>query len=129
MTVSDLSTPSVGGPASADADQERMHLRTFMKMREPGWFMKLLIIAAQGVYFNAMVLSYLISPRICHRFVGYLEEEAVHTYTRCIKEIDAGLMPKWTDPNFQIPDIAINYWKMPEDHRTMKDLILYIRVS
>lgn len=31
-----------------------------------------------------MFVAYLINPKICHRFVGYLEEEAVHTYTRCI---------------------------------------------
>lgn len=30
---------------------ERMHLLTFMKMCEPGWFMKLMILGAQGVYF------------------------------------------------------------------------------
>jgi hypothetical protein len=107
---------------------ERMHLLTFMKMCEPGWFMKLMILGAQGVYFNALFATYLISPKLMHRFVGYLEEEAVHTYTRCIREMDAGLTPKWTDPNFQIPEIAVTYWKMPEGHRTMKDLILYIRV-
>ncbi|KUI68900.1 Alternative oxidase, mitochondrial [Cytospora mali] len=108
---------------------ERMHLLTFMKMCEPGWLMKFLILGAQGVYFNAMFLSYLISPKICHRFVGYLEEEAVHTYTRCIHELEAGYLPKWTDPKFQVPDIAVSYWKMPEGHRTMKDLILYIRAD
>src|SRR5580658_8782871 len=31
---------------------QRMHLLTFMKMCEPGWFMKMMIIGAQGVYFN-----------------------------------------------------------------------------
>ncbi|KAF3767265.1 alternate oxidase precursor [Cryphonectria parasitica EP155] len=108
---------------------ERMHLLTFMKMCEPGWFMKFLILGAQGVYFNAMFLSYLISPKICHRFVGYLEEEAVHTYTRAIHELDGGHLPKWTDPKFEVPDIAVSYWKMPEGHRTMKDLILYIRAD
>ncbi|KAF5658332.1 hypothetical protein FHETE_9936 [Fusarium heterosporum] len=108
---------------------ERMHLLTFMKMCEPGWFMKTMIIGAQGVFFNSLFVSYLISPKIVHRFVGYLEEEAVHTYTRCIKEIEDGNLPKWTDPRFQIPDIAIQYWKMPEEHRTMKDLILYIRAD
>ena len=41
--------------------------------------MKLMLIGAQGVYFNALFLTYLISPKITHRFVGYLEEEAVHT--------------------------------------------------
>lgn len=55
---------------------ERMHLLTFLKMAEPGWFMRAMVLAAQGVFFNAFFVSYLISPRICHRFVGYLEEEA-----------------------------------------------------
>lgn len=108
---------------------ERMHLLTFMKMCEPGWFMKTMIIGAQGVFFNSLFVSYLISPKIVHRFVGYLEEEAVHTYTRCIKEIEDGNLPKWSDPKFEIPDIAVQYWKMPKEHRTMKDLILYIRAD
>lgn len=30
---------------------ERMHLLTFLKMCEPGWLMKFLILGAQGVYF------------------------------------------------------------------------------
>ncbi|KAK4130624.1 alternative oxidase [Trichocladium antarcticum] len=108
---------------------ERMHLLTFMKMSEPGWFMKTTIIVAQGVFFNAMFLSYLISPKITHRFVGYLEEEAVHTYTRWLSELDQGVLTKWSDPNFQIPELAVTYWSMPEGKRTMRDLILYIRAD
>jgi len=108
---------------------ERMHLLTFMKMCEPGWFMKVLILGAQGVFFNGLFLSYLISPKITHRFVGYLEEEAVHTYTRCIREIENGDLPKWSDPEFQIPEMAVTYWNMPEGRRTMRDLILYIRAD
>lgn len=108
---------------------ERMHLLTFMKMCEPGTFMKLMLIGAQGVFFNAIFISYLFAPRFIHRFVGYLEEEAVHTYTRCIKEMDEGCLPRWTDPEFKVPDIAIAYWKMPEGKRTMRDLILYIRAD
>jgi hypothetical protein len=108
---------------------ERMHLLTFMKMCEPGWFMKSFIIAAQGVFFNALFVSYVVSPKITHRFVGYLEEEAVHTYTRCIGEIEAGKLPKWSDPDFQIPELAITYFRMPEGKRTMKDLIYQIRAD
>lgn len=108
---------------------ERMHLLTFMKMCEPGPFMKFCILGAQGVFFNAMFVTYLISPRLCHRFVGYLEEEAVHTYTRCIRELDAGSLPKWTDEGFQIPDMAVGYFGMPEGKRTMRDLVLYIRAD
>ncbi|KAK4188420.1 AOX1 alternative oxidase mitochondrial precursor encoded by the AOX protein [Podospora australis] len=108
---------------------ERMHLLTFMKMCEPGWFMKTMILGAQGVFFNALFVSYLISPKITHRFVGYLEEEAVHTYTRCIREIEQGDLPKWSDPEFKIPELAVTYWRMPEKKRTMRDLILYIRAD
>ena len=106
---------------------ERMHLLIFLKMAEPGWFMRMMVLGAQGVFFNAFFLSYIISPRTCHRFVGYIEEEAVLTYTREIADIDAGKLPKWA--KMQAPDIAIQYYNMPEDKRSMRDLLLYIRAD
>jgi ubiquinol oxidase len=106
---------------------ERMHLLTFLKMAEPGPFMRLMVLGAQGVFFNAMFVSYLISPRTCHRFVGYLEEEAVLTYTRELADLDAGRLPKWE--KMVAPDIAVKYWNMPEGHRSMRDLLLYIRAD
>lgn len=110
-----------------EAYNERMHLLTFMKLAEPGWFMRMMIIGAQGVFYNGFFLSYLISPRICHRFVGHLEEEAVLTYTRAIEDIEAGKLPKWKD--MDAPEIAVNYWNMPEGSRKMRDLLLYIRAD
>lgn len=104
-----------------------MHLLTFLKLAEPGWFMRLMVLGAQGVFFNGFFLSYLVSPRICHRFVGYLEEEAVMTYTRAIKELEDGHLPEWKD--LEAPEIAVQYWQMPENHRTMRDLLLYIRAD
>ncbi|RQM07321.1 hypothetical protein DH86_00001015, partial [Scytalidium sp. 3C] len=112
-----------------EAYNERMHLLTFLKMAQPGWFMRLMCLGAQGVFFNSMFLSYLVSPRTCHRFVGYLEEEAVLTYTLAIQDIEAGKLPKWSDPDFHVPDLAVNYWNMPEGKRTMRDLLLYIRAD
>ncbi|KAI4850958.1 putative alternative oxidase [Aureobasidium sp. EXF-8845] len=106
---------------------ERMHLLTFLKMAEPGPFMKFMVLAAQGVFFNAMFVAYLVSPKTAHRFVGYLEEEAVLTYTREIADLDAGRLPEWE--KLVAPDIAINYWHMPEGHRTMRDLLMYIRAD
>ncbi|KAJ4383615.1 inducible alternative oxidase 2 [Didymella sp. IMI 355093] len=106
---------------------ERMHLLTFLKMSKPGPFMRLVVLGAQGIWCNALFFAYLISPRTVHRFVGYLEEEAVYTYTRQIEDLDAGRLPKWE--KLQAPDIAIDYWKMPEGHRTMRDLLLYIRAD
>ncbi|GAD98695.1 alternative oxidase [Paecilomyces variotii No. 5] len=108
---------------------ERMHLLTFMRMAEPGWFMKMMIICAQGVFFNSLFVSYLVSPKTCHRFVGYLEEEAIKTYTVAIHDLEVGALPHWSDPSFRAPDIAVNYWRMPEGHRTMLDLILYVRAD
>lgn len=29
----------------------------------------------------------------------------------------------------QAPDIAVKYWDMPEGHRSMRDLLLYIRAD
>jgi hypothetical protein len=106
---------------------ERMHLLTFLKMIEPGLFMRLMVLGAQGVWCNALFFSYLVSPRTVHRFVGYLEEEAVITYTRQIQDIEAGLIPEWE--NLQVPQIAIDYWNMPEGNRKMRDLLLYIRAD
>lgn len=90
-----------------EAYNERMHLLTFLKMAEPGWFMRLMCLDAQGVFFNSMFLSCLIPPRTAHRFVGYLEEEAVLTYSLVLKDIDAGKLQKLE--KLQAPDIAIEY--------------------
>lgn len=47
------------------------------------------------MFFNFFFLTYLVSPRYCHAFVGYLEEEAVKTYTHAIADLDAGKLPQW----------------------------------
>ncbi|KAF2742672.1 alternative oxidase [Sporormia fimetaria CBS 119925] len=106
---------------------ERMHLLVFLKMMEPGLFMRLMVLGAQGVMCNAMFLAYLLSPRTVHRFVGYLEEEAVITYTRQIQDLEVGRLPEWE--KLQAPQIAVDYWKMPVGKRTMRDLLLYIRAD
>lgn len=106
---------------------ERMHLLIFLKMGEPGWFMRLMVLGAQGVFFNAMFIAYLLSPKICHRFVGYLEEEAVLTYTREIKDIEDGKLPSWA--KMTAPQIAIDYYKLEPGKQTVKDLLLHVRAD
>lgn len=49
----------------------------------------------QGIFFNAYFVAYVISPKLCHAFVGYLEEEAVKTYTHVISDMDKGRLPEW----------------------------------
>lgn len=78
-----------------EAENERMHLFFFIKQRNPGILFRIMIALAQGIFFNAYFLFYLISPSHCHRFVGYLEEEAVHTYSVLLKSLDEGRLPHW----------------------------------
>ena len=56
----------------AEAENERMHLLTFLELRKPGPAMRAAVLVTQGIFFNSFFLAYLISPAFCHRFVGYL---------------------------------------------------------
>jgi len=110
----------------AEAENERMHLLTFLELKKPGPFMRFMVLIAQGVFFNSFFLAYLFSPSFCHRFVGFLEEEAVRTYTHAIADLDAGHLPKWG--KMSAPPIAIKYWRLSEQ-ATMRDVLLAIRAD
>ena len=66
-----------------EAENERMHLLTFIEIAQPSRLERFLIILAQGMFYNGFFLLYLLSPRTAHRVVGYFEEEAVISYTEC----------------------------------------------
>jgi len=109
-----------------EAENERMHLMTFMTLKQPSWFFRTLVLGAQGAYYNAFFLAYLMSPRTAHRLVGYLEEEAVSTYSRIIKEIEEGRLPEWE--KLPAPGIAIEYWRLPADAKLL-DVIYAVRAD
>lgn len=67
-------------------------------------------------------------PRVCHRVVGYLEEEAVKTYTKCLSEIDRKDSPISHWKNMEAPPVAIEYWNLGEK-ATMYDVVLAIRAD
>lgn len=69
---------------------------------------------------------YVLSSRTAHRFVGYLEEEAVKTYTVCLNDLDAGRLKKWE--NMKAPEDAIKYWHLPEN-AMMRDVIVAVRAD
>lgn len=106
-----------------EAENERMHLMTFMEVAKPKWWERMLVLATQGVFFNCFFVLYLASPRIAHRVVGYLEEEAIHSYTSFLEAIDAGHIE-----NTPAPRIAIDYWRLPED-ATLRDVVLVVRAD
>ena len=106
-----------------EAENERMHLMIFTHIARPTRIERLLILIAQGAFFNLFFLLYLISPKTAHRVVGYLEEEAVHSYTEYLAEVNSGFC---TD--VEAPEIAIDYWKLPPDAR-LHDLIIAVRAD
>lgn len=106
-----------------EAENERMHLMTLMEVVQPEWYERFLVVAVQGVFFNFYFLLYIISPRLAHRVTGYLEEEAIISYTTYLEEIDNGGVE-----NVPAPAIAIDYWRLPKDAR-FRDVILALRAD
>ncbi|CAH2053030.1 unnamed protein product [Thlaspi arvense] len=106
-----------------EAENERMHLMTFMEVAKPKWYERALVITVQGVFFNAYFLGYIVSPKFAHRMVGYLEEEAIHSYTEFLKELDNGNIE-----NGPAPAIAIDYWRLPAN-ATLRDVVMVVRAD
>ncbi len=104
-----------------EADNERMHLMTFIRIAKPSMFERTLIMAVQMVFYNVYFFLYLLSPKTAHRIVGYFEEEAVISYTQYLEEIDAGRLE-----NTPAPQIAIDYWGLPETAR-LRDVVIAVR--
>ena len=70
----------------AEAENERMHLLIALNLRRPGPVFRAAVIAGQGVFLTWYSLMYLICPRYCHRFVGYLEEDRGFWFGRVSRE-------------------------------------------
>ena len=106
-----------------EAENERMHLMTFIQIAQPSRLERLLVLLVQGVFYNLFFLLYLLSPETAHRIVGYLEEEAVFSYTEYLAGVDDG-----TYPNVLAPQVAIDYWKLAPD-AMLREVIVVIRAD
>jgi ubiquinol oxidase len=106
-----------------EAENERMHLMTFIEIAKPSWFERMIILTVQWFFYVGFFFLYLISDRTAHRLVGYFEEEAVLSYTLYLEEIDSG-----RHPNPPAPPVALRYWNLPEG-TTLRDVILIIRAD
>ena len=106
-----------------EAENERMHLMTFIEIAQPSRFERAIIMFGQAIFYNAYFWLYLFTPRIAHRIVGYLEEEAVVSYTQYLAEIDAGRVE-----NVPAPAIARDYWKLSSEAR-LRDVVIAVRAD
>lgn len=107
----------------AEAENERMHLMTFIEIARPNLLERAIILIAQGVFFTSFFILYVVSGRTAHRLVGYFEEEAVFSYTEYLAQVDSGNIE-----NIPAPQIAIEYWELPEDAR-LRDVIIAVRAD
>ncbi len=106
-----------------EAENERMHLMTFIEIAKPSLLERLIVIIVQAIFYNVYFFLYLLAPRTAHRVVGYFEEEAILSYTQYLAEIEKG-----THANVPAPQLAIDYWNLPQDAR-LKEVIEVIRAD
>ena len=106
-----------------EAENERMHLMTFIEVAKPSVFERMVILGVQWVFYLAFFALYLVSSKTAHRVVGYFEEEAVISYTLYLDDIDKG-----RSANLPAPAIAKHYWKLGDD-ATLRDVVLVVRAD
>ena len=104
-----------------EAENERMHLMTFIQVAKPTSLERFIIIVAQFLFIILYSIIYLVSQRTAHRIVGYFEEEAVFSYTEYLKELESGRIE-----DQPAPKIAIDYWNLSL-HSTLKDVVRVVR--
>ena len=106
-----------------EAENERMHLMTFIEIARPNVLERALVLVAQAAFFTFFLLLYLLSSRTAHRLVGYFEEQAVISYTQYLQEIDSGRVE-----NVPAPQIAKDYWRLPANAR-LREVVLAVRAD
>lgn len=123
-----------------EAENERMHLMIALSLMKPGPLLRALVLGAQGAFFTFYGLAYALSPNYAHRFVGYLEEEAVLTYTCLLQSVDKGertymvlelLLVLGQIPEFalqQAPFVAQDYYQLPSS-ATLRDVFACMRAD
>lgn len=104
-----------------EAENERMHLMTFIEIAKPNYFERFLIILAQGIFYNLFFILYILSSKTAHRLVGYFEEEAVYSYSEYLNGVQTGKYE-----NIPAPEIAIKYWGLSQNAR-LSDVIFAVR--
>lgn len=110
----------------AEAENERMHLLIALNLRQPSIAFRTLVIGGQAVFLTWYSIMYLVCPRYCHRFVAYLEEEAVVTYSKLLAAIDSGSLPMFQ--NMKAPLFARQYYNLPKD-AMLRDVFEQIRAD
>lgn len=105
----------------AEAENERMHLMFFIEIAKPNIFERLLILAAQGIFWNFYFILYVFAPKTAHRMIHYFEVEAVKSYTSYLEQVQSGRVE-----DVPAPQLAIDYYNMLPNAK-LSDMIKRVR--
>ncbi|MFA5131866.1 MAG: alternative oxidase [Candidatus Paceibacterota bacterium] len=100
-----------------EAENERIHLLVYSELAKPTVGERFSIMIVQFFFYHIYFLVYLLSPKTAHRFVGFLEEEAVSSYEHYLRLVEEGV-----HENVPAPKLAISYWNLPLDAK-LSDMI------
>ena len=106
-----------------EAENERMHLMTFIEIAKPSKFERFLILLAQIFFGIFYTFLYIFFKKTAHRMIGYFEEEAVMSYSEYLAEIDSGKIL-----NRPAPQIAIDYWDLGSN-ASLRDVVIAVRAD
>lgn len=98
-------------------------------MFKASYITRSLVLGTQIVMTPFLMALYMIKPSAMHRFVGYLEETACHTYVSIIENVQTpgtNLNLAWKD--IPAPSIAKGYWKLKDDAMFVDVLMCMVRV-
>eukprot|EP00347_Sterkiella_histriomuscorum_P005191 403357544 len=109
-----------------ESENERTHLYLWLNYQKPKFISRMGIAFKQIAFWNVFFLTYIFSPYVCHRFMGYLEEEAIYNYTMFLKQIDNGNLKELQ--NEPAPKLAKDYYNLPEDAK-FRDMLLALRAD
>ena len=106
-----------------EAENERMHLMTFIALAKPTWLERMVVLIVQWVFYCGFFLLYLASARTAHRVVGFFVDDAVIPSPLYLMEIAGGHVAMGA-----APEIAKRYWNLP-DEATLRDVVLIVRAD
>ncbi len=106
----------------AEAENERMHLMFFIEIAQPNLFERLLILLAQGIFWNFYFLLFVFFPRTAHKMIAFFEEEAVRSYTIYLTMIENRQIH-----DIPAPKLAIEYYDKLNKTSRLSDMIKCVR--
>jgi len=106
----------------AEAENERMHLMFFIEIAQPNLFERLLILLAQGIFWNFYFLLFVFFPRTAHKMIAFFEEEAVRSYTIYLTMIENRQIH-----DIPAPKLAIDYYDKLNKNSRLSDMIKCVR--